>query len=60
MRNRLLNNCAEYDAVNKALKERSGSMDNIDVYTVHVATSELIERYPNCKISTEGTNAYSD
>ena len=58
--NRPPNNCAEYDAINKALKGGAGSMRNIDVYTVHVATGEPMQRCPNCKISTRGANIYSD
>lgn len=58
--NRPPNNCAEFDAVNKAMLDGAGSMNNVDVYTVKTSTGEAMTRCDNCKESTKGTHTHSD
>jgi len=54
-----MNNCAEFDAVNKAAL-KGEKLSDLDVYTVEVKTLEPWERCDNCKVSTDGVHSKSD
>lgn len=55
-----INNCAEFDAVNNALKGGAKKMEDLHVYTVRTANNQPETRCENCKITTKGTHVYSD
>jgi len=52
-------NCAEFKAANKALKDGS-KLEDLDIYTIKRDGKLPVERCKNCKITTKGVNAISD
>jgi RHS repeat-associated protein len=54
-----VNNCAEFDALNKALHD-GASLDNLEMATVRVASGKAEPRCKNCKVTTQGIWAATD
>ena len=55
-----INNCAEFEAVNNALKGGVQNMKDLHIYTIRTANNQPEARCENCKITTKGTHVYSD
>jgi|GEM_PF-2915744 len=54
-----INNCAEFDAVNKATL-KGERLKDLDVYTVEVETLDPRIRCSNCQITSDGIHTQSD
>lgn len=51
-----VNNCAEVDALNKAMSRRGTKLGDLKVYTVRTDTGKLFKPCKNCKITTKHTH----
>ena len=54
-----VNNCAEFDAVNKAMLD-GADINDLEVATVKVKTGEPFPRCQNCLATTEGADVVTD